>query len=208
MADKYADRITTELIEYVSSNGEIVATELYHRGFRSDVFVYDENGVFVDYEVKTSVADFWNDFSKVNKKKQNRHDLFEQGFLSEKFFFVFPPNLIPLDKIPNHYGVIHYLGDGQFKEVREAAEFDILENHDEMYNSFVLHLCKNDEFCYLRERYDLKIDRLEYENEQYDVGAHNLEYELSALKVEYEKLKIEFNCLQSAVEERYEYIEY
>jgi len=208
MADKYADRITEELVEYVSQSGELVTTELYHRGFRSDVFVYNEDGIFVDYEVKTSVADFWNDFEKINKKKQKRHHLFKQGFLSEKFYFVIPPNLIPLENMPEDYGVIHYLGDGQFKEVREADEFDISENYDEMLNSFVLHLCKKEEYCYLRERYDIKIDQLEYENEQYDVEIHNLKYELSKLKQEYEKIKLEFDCLQSAVEQRYGYIDY
>jgi hypothetical protein len=208
MADKYADRITGELVSYVEEFGGIASTEVYHRGFRSDVLLFSEDDLFIDFEVKTTVSDFWNDFSKTNKRRENRHHLFEQGFLSNKFYFVFPPNLIPLEKVPEDYGIIHYIGDGQFKRIRAAAEFDISENYDEMFNSFVLHLCKKEEYCYLRERYDIKIDLLEYQNEQYDVEIHNLKYELSSIKAEYEKIKREFDCLQIAVEERYGYIDY
>ncbi len=208
MADKYADRIASELLDYLECWQGISSTEFYHRGFRSDVIFFNEEGVFIDFEIKTSVSDFWNDFNKTNKHNENRHLLFERGLLTEKFYFVFPPNLIQTDVVPEIYGVIHYLGNSEFKVIRQSIDLDICENYEEILNSFALHLSKRNRFGELWQHATGGIDRLNMETEIMEINNFKLANEISELTEELDRVKREFNYLQSAVEERYGYIDY
>lgn len=208
MADKYADRIADELLDYVNCWEGISSTEFYHRGFRSDVIFFNEDGVFIDFEIKTTVSDFWNDFNKTNKQSENRHWLFERGFLTEKFYFVFPPNLIPTESVPEIYGVIHYLGDGDFKVIRQSIDLDISENYDEILNSFALHLSKRNRFDELWQHSTSETDRLNEQRDRMEVDNIDLNLQIDNLKHELNKVQTEFNYLITAVEERYGYIDY
>jgi hypothetical protein len=121
---------------------------------------------------------------------------------------VFPKGTITL-KNPKHPCRL-YFKDKKISKQQRGYLVNLLKNHEGQIRlgPALAHWVKKEEYCYLRERYDIKIDLLEYQNEQYDVEIHNLKYELSSIKAEYEKIKREFDCLQIAVEERYGYIDY
>lgn len=132
---KYADRIADDLVRFLEKNDCIAVKEFPLSGFRSDVFCITKEMVFIDYEVKTSVKDFWEDFKKVNKQGFFKHDLFHYSRYANRIIFVMPPNLIPLHEIPTMYGVLHYCGDS-FNLVRKGKEYYPYEP-DEYYSDIL-----------------------------------------------------------------------
>ena len=120
MADKYADRITAALNDFLLAKDSIIFNEYYIGGFRSDVIELNSDFEIVEYEIKTSVGDYKNDFLKTNKSGDNKHDLIQYGGLSNRFYFVFPPHLIPEDDVPEHCGILHFTGD-TFITIRESS---------------------------------------------------------------------------------------
>lgn len=94
MADKYADRIANELSIWLNKEKTITFKEFHYKGFRADVLEINHNYEVVEYEIKTSVGDYNNDFLKKNKDGSLKHDLIFSGNYCNKFYFVMPPHLL------------------------------------------------------------------------------------------------------------------
>jgi hypothetical protein len=189
MADKYADRIATELVTYLTNSVMgLACKEVYHDGFRSDVLFINHELDFIDFEIKTSVADYKNDFFKTNKNGDNKHDLYNIGGLYSSFYFVFPPNLILTNDVPDVYGIYHYYGGGSFNLVREPCQkWSIHE--DEIFNSLALYLSKRREFYLLSNHFNSISGCIDYENFELNKRIKMLEEENNALIKEIGKLK-------------------
>lgn len=153
MADKYADRIAEELADYLTKRGGIAVPECPHNGFRFDILYYNEDNLFVDFEIKTTVSDYFNDFQKINKYRERRHELYTSGELFNRFYFVFPPHLVSEKDVPIEYGIMHYLGNCNFEVVRHSENFE-LEDYSHIINSFALCLARRNEFYLLEDKYN------------------------------------------------------
>ena len=74
----------------------LVATEVECNYSISDVMAY-EDGQFIEVEIKTSLADFKNDFKKVAGRHINKHALMEswngRTFIPNRFYFAIPEKL-------------------------------------------------------------------------------------------------------------------
>ncbi len=77
-----------------------------------------------EFEIKMTYSDFKADFKKTfckNGELMNKHDGLEDGvYRSNYFYFVFPEGVIPIDEIPENYGVIIGNKFGTLSVVREA----------------------------------------------------------------------------------------
>jgi hypothetical protein len=146
MADKYADRITAALNDFLLAKQSVVFNEYNYKGFRSDVLELNTDFEVIEYEIKTSVGDYKNDFLKKNRDGDNKHILIQDGELNNKFYFVFPPHLIPEYDVPEYCGILHFTGE-TFIEIREAillCETEITACHqEEMLNAIKLSENKN-----------------------------------------------------------------
>lgn len=92
-------------------------------------FLLVKNNIVTEIEVKSAVADYWNDFQKLvmgGKHLANKHKLLTSGsFVSNYFYFLAPPGVILPDEIPDHCGFIiaEYTGDKfTFKVVKTAPK--------------------------------------------------------------------------------------
>lgn len=75
----------------------------------SDVIAINTNGYLVEFEVKLTKADFIKDKDKIisiNRKRINKHKLYEQGGGSAMFYFVAPKGILTIDDIPEWAGLI------------------------------------------------------------------------------------------------------
>ena len=75
----------------------------------SDVIAINTNGYLVEFEVKLTKADFLKDKDKIisiNRKRINKHKLYEQGGGSAMFYFVAPKGILTIDDIPEWAGLI------------------------------------------------------------------------------------------------------
>jgi hypothetical protein len=193
MADKYADRIATELVTYLTNSVMgLACKEVYHDGFRSDVLFVNHELDFIDFEIKTSVADYKNDFLKTNKNGDNRHKLYNIGGLYSSFYFVFPPNLVLTEDVPDVYGIYHYYGDGVFRLVRRPCRKWIIDE-DEIFNSLALHLSKRRDFHLLSNHFNIISGCIEYHNFELNERIKILEAENNALIKEIGFLKYTTN---------------
>ena len=69
-----------------------------------DIFRLTERQFLIEYEVKTSRADFLADFKKNEGKK---HNSIQAGMLANRFFFVVPEGLISENEVPSYAGLIY-----------------------------------------------------------------------------------------------------
>jgi len=83
-----------------------------------DVWDVTKDGYAVEYEIKTSKADFLNDSKKSvskwpSKEITYKHDLLSKGDPRgpSRFFYVTPKGLIPLELIPKWAGLIEITDD-------------------------------------------------------------------------------------------------
>ena len=75
----------------------------------SDVISINPNGYLVEFEVKLTKVDFLKDKDKIisiNRKRINKHNLYEQGGGSARFYFVAPEGILSIDDIPEWAGLI------------------------------------------------------------------------------------------------------
>lgn len=80
-----------------------------YQGSIMDMFAMSKEFV-VEFEVKTDIRDFGNDFKKLyllGKIKVNKHSYLEAGkALPNLFYFVAPEGMLTVDDIPGHCGLI------------------------------------------------------------------------------------------------------
>lgn len=102
---------------------DIVCFNFSSAGFQEcDVISVSKSGFIYEYEIKTSRADFGNDFrNKASKheRMENRHlNILKQEWqnVPNYFAFVCPTGIIPADKLPDYAG-LYYYKDGYLLEV-------------------------------------------------------------------------------------------
>lgn len=117
MSDLTAKTIIGEFLRRNRTRYEIVIANAYILGspFESDILRVRKSGFFVEYEVKTSRADFRNDFNKRTGTGVAKHDIYKGQRSDSKrtklpipkqFYFLTPEGLIDDADIPDHCGLI------------------------------------------------------------------------------------------------------
>lgn len=83
---------------------------IYRYNWESDVWIQRKSKHAIEFEVKNSYADFVKDFNKIDK-----HEILSTGklkgkeiqFRPNRFYYVCPENIIPVDKVPEYAGLIY-----------------------------------------------------------------------------------------------------
>lgn len=122
---KLADRIILHLMKYGRKDpSDIMIPNFYHGAYEMDVFKLMKTGYVVEYEVKISRADFFNDFKKMRERykydelynleidKTFKHDSIRDGKGPNRFFFVVPDGLIKKEEVPAHCGLMYFTPEG------------------------------------------------------------------------------------------------
>ena len=131
---KLKDEICFDLMTFIRGIPEEVVIPNFYFGFyEMDVFKLMPSGFVYEYEIKTSRADFKNDFKKSrivkfsNKEGDNteiwKHEEIEKGsYKANKFFFVVPDGMVKVEEVPENCGLIYYDAKGfqKFKVVKNA----------------------------------------------------------------------------------------
>lgn len=138
------DKICIELMSFIRIKpNEVVIPNYYFGFYEMDVFRLTPSGYVTEYEIKTSRADFKNDFKKSrnvsfsNKIGDNtevfKHEEIEKGsHKTNKFFFVVPKGLVKADEVPKNCGLIYYDENRSDKfEVIKTAKFINKRNYFE-----------------------------------------------------------------------------
>lgn len=89
---------------------------VYMYGWETDLWVMDSKGISVEFEIKISRSDFFDDFNK------QKHLVLNKG--ANYFFFVVPYNLIKANELNEKYGLIYIKQDGSFKIIRKSMKFN------------------------------------------------------------------------------------
>lgn len=137
---KLADQISKTLVRFVNSGSDIVVPNFYVGKYECDVMKLTKSGVFTEYEIKISRADFFNDFKKEHQERDmtdyvkgvsnwysmpiltyNKHKLTELGNRANKFYFVVPDGLIAPSEVPKYSGLIYYY-NGRIRVVKNAKQ--------------------------------------------------------------------------------------
>lgn len=113
MSKKLTNIIQRRLLSSMQKTGyEIAIPNFYVGQFEMDLFLLKKSGYVYEYEIKTSISDFQRDFNKhfdtIYKEKILKHDLLRNGKRANRFFFVTPKDMIEIDAVPEHCGLIYY----------------------------------------------------------------------------------------------------
>lgn len=112
------------LLKYLSNRNDllVLTTNLnWELAFEADVLFISKNLKIIEFEIKTSRSDFFKD------KKKIRNEILKYDFLDgfksfipyyqskrpNQFFYVCPHGLVSKKEIPNNYGLIEVLSNGQ-----------------------------------------------------------------------------------------------
>lgn len=167
---KLADKIIHKLISSVRKGGnEVVIPNYYVGRWEMDLFRLLPSGFLSEYEVKTSRADFRNDFKKQTSDREfnrdtfsmeetnvrTKHDLISGGdYPANKFYFVVPEGLVKPEEVPEKYGLIYFVERFDcFREVRPAKFL-----HKEKRAPGFEEICKA--LCYREHRLRIKMSTL------------------------------------------------
>ncbi len=118
---KLADKILTAIRRHAPKDpSEIMMPNFYLFGYEMDMMRLMTNGYVVEYEVKISRSDFFQDFKKMQEvyvypidearqvQQFFKHDGLREGKAANRFFFVTPEGLVDKEEIPKHAGLIYY----------------------------------------------------------------------------------------------------
>ena len=121
---KLVDKISKDLLEYLQLNSnDIVVPNFYINDYEADVLRVTNSDYLIEYEIKTTLLSFKNDFKKgISKNKwyykygksDLKHKLIVEGKRCNRFFFVCPNNLIPVSEVPSYCGLIYYGNDNVY----------------------------------------------------------------------------------------------
>lgn len=123
---KLADKIQLKLMEWCRGHAYDIIIPNYYFGFyEMDLFRLLDSGYSVEYEIKVSRSDFKADFKKSFKtysglKSDKHYDLANGKRVCNRFFFVVPANLVKVEEIPDHCGLIYYHADGRMEVIKNA----------------------------------------------------------------------------------------
>lgn len=109
-----------------SDNKYFINNTFIFSDWESDFLVVKRNGYSIEYEIKCSKSDFFNDF-----KKEKKHQILKNGwyldgefeipydFRPNKFYYVVPFDLIKVEEIPDYAGLI-YTDEYDLKIIKKA----------------------------------------------------------------------------------------
>lgn len=114
-------KLQRELVKEFDRKSSLIVPNCYPCGwFENDVFRISKSGYWYEYEIKTSVADYRQDFRKIAVRDElpKHQQLAERSAAAPNYFsFVLPIGLIPPSEIPEYcgvYEVCRYEGNGHF----------------------------------------------------------------------------------------------
>lgn len=114
---KLADKIKYELMRFVESHAyDCIIPNFFVDGYEMDLFVLKKSGVLVEYEIKISRADFFNDFKKGTKHQR----MVEKKCAANKFFFVVPEGLVQPNEVPDYAGLVYFYGGRRMGVIKNA----------------------------------------------------------------------------------------
>lgn len=110
---KLADRIIFHLLQHGRKDpSEIMIPNFHCFMYEMDVFKLTKTGLVVEYEVKISRADFFNDFKKNHGRYRQdpvyKHQELAQGRAANRFFFVVPKDLVSKEEVPYYAGLMYF----------------------------------------------------------------------------------------------------
>ena len=120
---KKSDYMIYKLMKFIGAN-DVLMPNFYYKDYEMDLFRLQRNGYIIEYEIKISRSDYFNDFKKGAKDwsawkpgikeipRLNKHKLIEDGKIANKFFFVVPDNLIKIEEVPRYAGLIYFKSYG------------------------------------------------------------------------------------------------
>ena len=176
---KLKDKILFNLITEIRKLGtEIIIPNYYVGSWEMDLFRLLDSGYLQEYEIKTSRADFKNDFKKsahdvkynsAEKKIERtnfrkKHEELESGkYVANKFFFVVPENLVSAEECPDYAGLVYYVEDEYgrvFFKQKKPAKFI----HKNKYDVDFKTICKSLSYREFGQR--LKVRNLTAQNKE------------------------------------------
>lgn len=151
---KIADQIILHLLKYGRKNpSEIMLANIQMFMYEMDVFKLMSNGYVVEYEVKISRSDFFNDFKKnhgrYNQPPVYKHQDLADGKAANRFFFVTTKGLVTKEEVPYYAGLM-YFDDGKICTIKPAPLIHRKPFDD--YRSLAISLSWREE--HLRRRYN------------------------------------------------------
>jgi uncharacterized membrane protein YukC len=122
---KLADRIILHLLKYGRKDpNEIMIPNFYHFMYEMDMFKLTKKQWVVEYEVKISRSDYFNDFKKHYKAYKQppvyKHQELQQGRAANSFFFIVPAGLVDKTEVPHYAGLMYYLDHGVIETIKPA----------------------------------------------------------------------------------------
>lgn len=112
-----ANEIQKELLNFVKGGYDVVLPNFYFGYHECDVFRINQSDFVIEYEIKVSRSDFFNDFKKDSADGDKHRNLLTGVgvYCPNRFFFVVPEGLISLDEVPKYAGLIYYKGRRHFE---------------------------------------------------------------------------------------------
>jgi hypothetical protein len=118
---------------YIKIAAKIGSPNIYAFRWESDLLMITNSGYAVEYEIKLSLSDFKADFKKKGSIKSydrdadwksrisynSKSDDLLSGKGSNRFYYVCPEGLIPIEEIPDYAGLI-YVTDRYIKIIKKA----------------------------------------------------------------------------------------
>jgi len=122
---KLKDKIAQDLIYRIGERGDIILPNYFLGNCEADVLRIRRSGLVYEYEIKTSRADYFNDFKKGftgwNLPTSVKHNHLQNGQRKcNRFFFVVPDGLIKDSEVPEYAGLIYYENSGSFNPVLQG----------------------------------------------------------------------------------------
>ncbi len=100
--------IIHKLVRYLTNGTDIVLPNYYYGMYEMDVFRVMNSGYVIEYEIKISRGDFFQDFKKGNGYGISKHEKVKNGNRCNRFMFVTPKGLIEKHEIPEYCGLIEF----------------------------------------------------------------------------------------------------
>jgi len=197
---KLADQISQTVIRFVNSGSDIVVPNFYVGKYECDIIKLTKSGLFTEYEIKISRADYFNDFKKTHTEKDltnyvkgesnwynmpnityNKHKETELGNRANKFYFVVPDGLIAVNEVPKYAGLIYYL-NGRIRIVKNAKT---LHKNKGIIDLFALSFKLNYREQNWRQKINQYLPRIkEYKNYTKETDKLNAKIQLLELQIE------------------------
>ena len=130
---KLCDQVCNSLIKYVTSGDDILIPNYFFDRYEMDLFRITNNDMIVEYEIKTTRADYRADFKKTYTmgpksyspgakwKTVNKHEaMISAECRTNRFFFVVPDGMVKPDEVPKYAGLIYYKGHNHFQVIKAA----------------------------------------------------------------------------------------